>query len=77
VGSRPATLFAAEMLLGQVIRARSLNTGVASAYSVLAVALLSCLGLLMAVTWPARVNTDVTPLQPAPPRREAAEPGRR
>jgi len=69
-----ATLFAAEMVLGQVIRSRELNTGVASAYSVLAVALLSCLGLLMAVTWLAGVNTDVTPLQPAPPRRELAMP---
>jgi len=72
-----ASLFAAEMVLGQVIRARELNTGVASTYSVLAVALLSCLGLMMAVTWPARVNADVTSLQPAPPRREPAEPGRR
>jgi len=44
---------------------------------VLAVALLSCLGLLMAVTWAARVDTDATPLQPALPRREPAEPGRR
>jgi len=44
-----ATLFAAEMVLGLVIRAQALNAGVAAAYSVLAVALLSCLGLLMAV----------------------------
>jgi cytochrome c oxidase assembly protein subunit 15 len=72
-----ATLFAAEMVLGLVIRARELNTGVAAAYSVLAVALLSCLGLLTAVASSARVATGGTPLQPAPPRREPAEPGRR
>ena len=72
-----ATLFAAEMALGLVIRAGEINAGVASAYSVLAVALLSCLGLLMAVTWAAQVDTDATPLQPALPRREPAEPGRR
>ena len=70
-----AALFAAEMVLGLVIRARALNTGVAAAYSVLAVALLSCLGLLMAVIWSAQVASDATPLQPA--RREPAEPGRR
>jgi cytochrome c oxidase assembly protein subunit 15 len=70
------TLFAAEMALGLVIRAGGINAGVASAYSVLAVALLSCLGLLMAVTWAARVHPDATPLQPALPRREPAEPGR-
>ena len=71
-----ATLFAAEMVLGLVIRAHELNAGVAAAYSVLAVALLSCLGLLMAVAWSVRVDTEATPLQPAPPRRELAEPGR-
>ena len=72
-----ATLFAAEIALGLVIRTGGLNAGVAAAYSVLAVALLSCLGLLMAVAWSARVATDATPLQPAPTRREPAEPGRR
>ena len=72
-----ATLFAAEMALGLVIRARELNTGVAAAYSVLAVALLSCLGLLIAVASSGRVATDAAPSQPAPPRREPAEPGRR
>jgi heme a synthase len=72
-----ATLFAAEMVLGLAIHARELNSGVAAAYSVLAVALLSCLGLLTAVASAARVATDGTPLQPAPPRREPAEPGRR
>jgi len=72
-----ATLFAAEIVLGLVIRARELNAGAAAAYSVLAVALLWCLGLLMAVAWASRVVTDATPLQPAPPRREPAEPGRR
>ena len=71
-----ATLFTAEMVLGLVIRAHELNAGVAAAYSVLAVALLSCLGLLMAVAWSVRVDTEATPLQPAPPRRELAEPGR-
>ena len=72
-----ATLFTAEMVLGLVIRAYELNAGVAAAYSVLAVALLSCLGLLMAVAWSTGVDTDATPLQPAPPRREPAAPVRR
>jgi cytochrome c oxidase assembly protein subunit 15 len=71
-----ASLFAAEMVLGLVIRAGGINSGVAAAYSVLAVALLSCLGLLTAVVWSARVTTDATPLQPAPPR-EPVQPGRR
>ena len=65
------TLFAAEMVLGLVIRARELNAGVAAAYSVLAVALVSCLGLVMAVAWSALVTTDATPLQLAPPRTAA------
>jgi cytochrome c oxidase assembly protein subunit 15 len=72
-----ATLFTAEMVLGLVIRAYELNAGVAAAYSVLAVALLSCLGLLMAVAWSTGVDTDATPLKPAPPRREPAAPVRR
>lgn len=72
-----ATLFAAEMVLGLMIRAHEFNAGVAAAYSLLAVTLLSCLGLLMAVAWSMRVDTDATPLQPAMPRRESAEPGRR
>ena len=72
-----ATLFTAEMVLGLVIRAYELNAGVAAAYSVLAVALLSCLGLLLAVAWSTGVDTDATPLQPAPPRREPAAPVRR
>ena len=72
-----ATLFAAEIVLGLLVRSQELNAGVAAAYSVLAVALLWCLGLLMAVAWAARVATDATPPQPAPPRREPAEPGRR
>jgi cytochrome c oxidase assembly protein subunit 15 len=72
-----ATLFAAEMVLGLVIRAHDLNTGVAAAYSLLAVALLSCLALLMAVLWPARAVIDTGPLQPAPPHREPVELGLR
>ena len=68
-----ATLFTAELVLGQVIRTGDLNAGLAAAYSALAVALLSCLGLLMAVAWAAQVATDVTPAQPAPPRREPAD----
>jgi cytochrome c oxidase assembly protein subunit 15 len=72
-----ATLFAAEMGLGLVIRAHGLNAGIAAAYSLLAVALLSCLGLLLAVSLAMRVGTDATPLRPVPPRREPAEPGRR
>jgi cytochrome c oxidase assembly protein subunit 15 len=71
-----ATLFTAEVALGQVIRARALNAGMAAGYSVLAVALLSCLGLLMAVTWPARVAPGSTPPQPATTHREAATPSR-
>ena len=62
------TLFAAEMVLGLVIRAGGINAGVASAYSVLAVALLSCLGLLMAVAWSAQVDTDATALETVPPK---------
>ena len=60
------TLFAAEMVLGQVIRAAGLNKGAAAGYSVLAVTLVSCLGLLMAVTWPTRevAATEATPQQP-------------
>lgn len=60
------TLFAAEMVLGQVIRAAGLNKGAAAGYSVLAVALVSCLGLLMAVTWPTRevAPAEATPQQP-------------
>jgi cytochrome c oxidase assembly protein subunit 15 len=72
-----AALFAAEMVLGLVIRARDLNTAVAAAYSVLAVALLSGVGLLMALTWPAPVVTDGTSWQPAPRPRALAEPGPR
>jgi len=76
-GIAVGTLFAAEMVLGLVIRAGGISAGVASAYSVLAVALLSCLGLLMAVAWSARVDADAKPLEPVPPSREPAEPGRR
>jgi cytochrome c oxidase assembly protein subunit 15 len=68
-----AALFAAEMVLGLAIRARDLNAGVAAAYSVVAVAVLSCLALMMALAWPARV---ATPSQPALPAREPAAPGR-
>jgi len=60
-----ATLFAAEMVLGLVIRTWELNTGVAAAYSVLAVALVSCLGMLMAVAWSAQVATvDIAECEP-------------
>ena len=62
------TLFAAEMVLGLVIRAAGISAGVASAYSVLAVALLSCLGLLMAVAWSAQVDTDAKALETTPPQ---------
>ncbi len=48
------TLFAVEMALGLVIRAWELHAGVAAAYSVVAVALVSCLGLLMTVARSAR-----------------------
>jgi cytochrome c oxidase assembly protein subunit 15 len=75
-GIAAATLFAAEMVLGLVIRAGGINAVVAAAYSLLAVALLSCLGLLTAVAWSARVATDATPQQPAPTR-EPVQPGRR
>lgn len=58
-----ATLFASEIVLGLVIRAGAINAGVASAYSVLAVALVSCLGLLMAVAWSARVDGGPVPIR--------------
>jgi cytochrome c oxidase assembly protein subunit 15 len=61
-----ATLFAAEMVLGLVIGAHELNAGVAAAYSALAVALLSCLGLLNAVAWTLWVGAGATPLQLTP-----------
>ena len=54
------TLFAAEMVLGLVIRAGGSMPEWPPAYSVLAVALLSCLGLLMAVAWSAQVETSDT-----------------
>ncbi len=60
-----ATLFTAEILLGLVIRDRGLNSGVAAAYSGVAVALLWWLGLSMAVARSARVANVATPLQPA------------
>lgn len=44
-------LFAAEMLLGVVIRSEGISNGVASVYSVLAVELLWCLGLLTATAF--------------------------
>jgi cytochrome c oxidase assembly protein subunit 15 len=71
------TLFTAEMVLGLVIRGGGINAVVASAYSVLAVAVLSSLGLLTAVAWSARADTDAMPLPPVSPRREPVEPGRR
>jgi len=71
-----AALFTAEMVLGLVIRARELNAGVTAAHSALAVALLSCLGLLMAVAWPARVATGAMPRQAALPHREPTAPSR-
>ena len=72
-----AGLFAAEMVLGLVIRSGGINAGVAAAYSVLAVALVSCLGLLMAIAWTPREVADATPTRPAAPRRVPAKPGLR
>jgi cytochrome c oxidase assembly protein subunit 15 len=72
-----ATLFTAEILLGMVIRGGGINNGVAAAYSVLAVALLSSLGLLMAVAWPRRVAVDAMPFPRAEPSRELSEQGLR
>ena len=73
-----ATLLASELVLGLVIRAGEINAGVAAAYSVLAVALLACLGLLMAVSWAALVPTDPPPMLRVPTHRgELAEPGQR
>jgi cytochrome c oxidase assembly protein subunit 15 len=72
-----ATLFASEMVLGLVIHAGGINAAVAAAYSVLAVALLSSLGLLMAVAWAGSVAADAGPVQTATSRREPAGPGRR
>jgi heme A synthase len=76
-GIAVATLFGAEMALGLVIHAGGINAAVAAAYSVLAVALLSCLGLLMAVAWAGRVDVDATPGGVVPSRRETSEPSRR
>ena len=72
-----AMLFGAEMLLGLVIYAGGISAGVAAAYSVLAVALLSCLGLLTTVAWAASVDSGAASGQPAPSRREPVEPTRR
>ena len=72
-----ATLFAAEMLLGLMIHSGGISAGVAAAYSVLAVALLSCLGLLTAVAWAASVHSGATSGQPAPALREPVEHTRR
>jgi cytochrome c oxidase assembly protein subunit 15 len=60
-----ATLFAAEMVLGLVIRSGGINAGVAAAYSVVAVALLSCLGLLMAVALRPRARLEHPATAPA------------
>jgi hypothetical protein len=76
-GIAVATLFAAEMALGLVIHSGGINSAVAAAYSVLAVALLSCLGLLMAVAWAGRVDIEAMPGQVVPSRREPAVPTRR
>jgi len=62
-----AVLFAAEMLLGVVIRARGLDNGVAAGYSVLAVALLWCLGLLTATSASPLAVADAAPAEPATP----------
>jgi len=72
-GIAVAALFATEMLLGLMIRSWGFNTGVAAAYSVLAVALLWSMGLLMAVAGAARVATDVVPPQPVALRGEPAQ----
>lgn len=48
-GVAVGVLFAAEMLLGLVIRGGNLTSAVAAAYSMLAVALLWCLGLMTGV----------------------------
>lgn len=72
-----AMLFGAEMLLGLVIHAGGISAGVAAAYSVLAVALLSCLGLLTTVAWAASVDSGAASGQPAPSLGEPVEPTRR
>jgi cytochrome c oxidase assembly protein subunit 15 len=68
-----ATLFGAEMLLGLVIHSGGISAFVAASYSVLAVALLSCLGLLTAVAWAASADSAATSGRPAPSRREPVE----
>jgi cytochrome c oxidase assembly protein subunit 15 len=71
-------LFAAEMVLGVVIRAQGLNNGVASGYSVAAAALLWSLGLLTAVTGTVPLPADATsPQSDAARAGELAKPGRR
>jgi cytochrome c oxidase assembly protein subunit 15 len=59
-------LFAAEMLLGLVIRTGDLTPAFASAYSVIAVALLWCLGLLMAIAWRAQLTSEEGKRETAP-----------
>jgi cytochrome c oxidase assembly protein subunit 15 len=75
-GTTLVTLFVAEMVMGQVISARGLNNGVAAAYSVVAAALLWCLGLLSAVAWSARIPVEQAPADPFPAQAELAGPGR-
>jgi heme A synthase len=69
-------LFVAEMGLGLVIRAEAGNLGVATAYSVIAVSLLWCLGLLFAVAGAVRTVPDA-PQDQDPSERELAEPAHR
>lgn len=60
-GFAVVVLFAAEMVLGLVIRTGQLSSAIAAAYSVLAVTLLWSLGLLAAFAWRARLESDATP----------------
>ena len=64
-GVAVAALFAGELALGLVIRSGGLDQGVAAGYSVLAAALLWCLGLLGAVAWTLPARPPAGPDGPA------------
>jgi heme a synthase len=70
-------LFVGEMAFGMLIRIHGLNDGVAATYSVLAVALLSCLGLLGATAHAVGAESDGVPPGTAATRGELAEPAGR
>src|SRR5664280_3212412 len=66
-------LFAAEMVFGLRVLAAGLNDGVAATYSVLAVALLWCLGMLTAVAGTSVTPPDADAQRSVPDRGDLAE----